>query len=207
MKNNHNIILLSLRKYQISYQNIILRHSTNTTIKSTSSSSLSSSVYYRRVSNLPQCNSFITVTNYSWRNKFILSALLIKLSSGNYCYYNTLNNSDLLSLLSKRNNFSINQRNFSTLSSSSLLSKNCLNRTKFQLIGNCCNEKQNFCSDKMIKKCEFQRLPVDVVPTHYNLELNPDLVKCEFTGKVSVKVKVSASSNNDDFFLYIYVKR
>lgn len=42
----------------------------------------------------------------------------------------------------------------------------------------------------MIKTDEFKRLPIDVVPTHYNLELTPDLVKCQFNGKVSVKVKV-----------------
>lgn len=44
--------------------------------------------------------------------------------------------------------------------------------------------------DKMAKSNEFQRLPSTVVPKHYNLELNPDLIGFTFTGKVSIKIEV-----------------
>lgn len=43
-------------------------------------------------------------------------------------------------------------------------------------------------SDKM--KCEFKRLPGDVVPQHYELELKPCLASFIFDGRTSVQIKV-----------------
>lgn len=47
-----------------------------------------------------------------------------------------------------------------------------------------------FRDSKMDKSNEFQRLPSSVVPKHYNLELNPDLIGFTFAGNVSIKVQV-----------------
>lgn len=44
--------------------------------------------------------------------------------------------------------------------------------------------------DNMAKSNEFQRLPLSVVPKHYNLELQPDLIGFTFTGKVAIKIQV-----------------
>lgn len=48
---------------------------------------------------------------------------------------------------------------------------------------------------KMSKKVAFKRLPANIVPKHYVLELKPDLQKFTFAGKTSVKIQVS-------FFFY-----
>ena len=39
-------------------------------------------------------------------------------------------------------------------------------------------------------KKSFVRLPTDVVPVNYKLELTPDLVKHEFSGILDITVKV-----------------
>lgn len=44
--------------------------------------------------------------------------------------------------------------------------------------------------DKMAKCNEFQRLPLSVVPKHYNLVLQPDLIGFTFTGKVGINIQV-----------------
>lgn len=44
-------------------------------------------------------------------------------------------------------------------------------------------------SDNMTK-IPFQRLPAAVVPKHYNLELQPDLIAFTFAGNVSIQVQV-----------------
>lgn len=44
---------------------------------------------------------------------------------------------------------------------------------------------------KKMSSTEFSRLPNDVVPIHYELELKPNLVDFTFTGRVTIDVKVS----------------
>lgn len=53
------------------------------------------------------------------------------------------------------------------------------------------SEKSLKVCEKMSKQVAFKRLPTDIVPKHYILELKPDLQKFTFSGKTSVKVQVS----------------
>ena len=47
----------------------------------------------------------------------------------------------------------------------------------------------------MSEKKLFERLPTDVVPRNYAVELQPDLKKFVFTGKLAITVEVGATDN------------
>lgn len=46
-------------------------------------------------------------------------------------------------------------------------------------------------SKKMVSCTEFNRLPTNVVPVNYNLELQPDIKNFTFNGKVVIDLNVS----------------
>ncbi len=48
-----------------------------------------------------------------------------------------------------------------------------------------------FSSVMAADKKPFERLPTDVVPSNYKLELRPDLKEFKFTGKIDITVDVS----------------
>lgn len=45
-------------------------------------------------------------------------------------------------------------------------------------------------SEQQSEKKPFQRLPVDVIPINYKVELKPDLQAFTFQGKLEITVKV-----------------
>lgn len=57
---------------------------------------------------------------------------------------------------------------------------------------------------KMSKKVAFKRLPANIVPKHYILELKPDLQKLTFDGKTSVKIQVSFFFLNKIFCSHVF---
>lgn len=76
---------------------------------------------------------------------------------------------------SKKNNF------FKNLFSPLIVRSNCT----------VSSDKRVKNTKKMSKKVAFKRLPANIVPKHYILELKPDLQKFTFAGKTSVKIQVS----------------
>ncbi|XP_055688287.1 puromycin-sensitive aminopeptidase [Lutzomyia longipalpis] len=58
-----------------------------------------------------------------------------------------------------------------------------------------CSSRAIHAVPTMSKSKEFRRLPTHVVPTHYDLELRPDLERFVFTGKTNVKIQVRQSTD------------
>ena len=54
------------------------------------------------------------------------------------------------------------------------------------------------------EKKPFERLPVDVVPINYKVELKPDLVAFTFQGKLEITAKVHIQMIiDDDYLMYV----
>lgn len=43
---------------------------------------------------------------------------------------------------------------------------------------------------------EYEKLPKNVVPTHYDLYIKPNLISCSFEGRVTVHVQVNDMLNH-----------
>ena len=49
----------------------------------------------------------------------------------------------------------------------------------------------------------FQRLPTDVVPRNYNVELTPDLIKCSFLGRLDITAEVGDDGLFDNLSIFL----
>lgn len=56
---------------------------------------------------------------------------------------------------------------------------------------------------KMPEAKQFERLPTNVKPVHYNLTIKPDLKKCTFQGEVSIQIEVGSFISS--FFCFILI--
>ncbi|XP_037947563.1 uncharacterized protein LOC119679340 [Teleopsis dalmanni] len=61
----------------------------------------------------------------------------------------------------------------------------------------------NYQPKKEMTKQEFQRLPTCVIPSHYDLELKPNLEEFTFEGKTSVQIKIQFLEQNQALIVVV----